>query len=534
MAESAEGGLQVEMKSVGSENNSEAQINQDGATEVKYPCESALTSVLKSSGSVGVDMLPSGASSMEKSENSHSIEINGSETDEPRKQAVSTEVDTVPIQLSSSVPLQPNFDLASETKSHEPASDVVSLDKTKQGPESNSISANKSGDDETTKVSTSEVNSESFVVENDTVSSNGAGKEVLSVTDTTSNISSNVDDIMPAEVAHAKTDTATCNTENSVPVAGSLDDNSLRVKAVTDPVAGTGDEDAGDKTNAVNEVFDSSRVAISAEVSVLETELKDNTMLDSFVPGTVQQGVTGNVLTAKQDREREDEELSKEAAEICFNSDKGIEVKETTEIPCCEPDSGNKPEEDCKMDSETNGGKALALVEDQGDTELTSASADALQTHVDSREGAISSPSKDIPYAVGLLPLKTALEKLQAMPEYHPRKTRSASSGKESGGEVPASRLKRKASSSADSLEKKMKPCDASDGDGSYESEGTMVMAVEDFDGNKTLEACIAEDTKTTLRSPSPKESVETVPVENKMEALLSTVELVSDSSDAV
>jgi hypothetical protein len=120
------------------------------------------------------------------------------------------------------------------------------------------------------------------------------------------------------------------------------------------------------------------------------------------------------------------------------------------------------------------------------------------------------------------------------MPEYHPRKTRSASSGKESGGEVPASRLKRKASSSADTIEKKMKPCDADDGDGSYDSEGTMVMAVEDFDGNTMLEACIAEDSKTTLMSSSPEESIETVAVENKMEALLSTMELVSDSSDAV
>jgi hypothetical protein len=171
---------------------------------------------------------------------------------------------------------------------------------------------------------------------------------------------------------------------------------------------------------------------------------------------------------------------------------------------------------------------ATVLVETQDGTEFTSPSINtgenALHIHVDSGEGAVSSPSKDIPYAVGLLPLKTALEKLQAMPEYHPRKTRSASSGKESGGEVPANHLKRKASSSADSLEKKMKPCDADDGD------GTMVMAVEDFDGNTMLEACIAEDSKTT----SPEESVETVAVENKMEPLPSTTELVSDSSDAV
>ncbi|XP_063217938.1 uncharacterized protein LOC134528332 [Bacillus rossius redtenbacheri] len=56
-----------------------------------------------------------------------------------------------------------------------------------------------------------------------------------------------------------------------------------------------------------------------------------------------------------------------------------------------------------------------------------------------------TSPPKDIPYAVGLLPLKTALEKLQAMPEHQPRKTRSGS--KDS---PPECRAKRKASASGD------------------------------------------------------------------------------------
>lgn len=36
------------------------------------------------------------------------------------------------------------------------------------------------------------------------------------------------------------------------------------------------------------------------------------------------------------------------------------------------------------------------------------------------------SPSMEIPFAVGLLPLRTALEKMQAMPDYQPRKTRSS------------------------------------------------------------------------------------------------------------
>ena len=36
------------------------------------------------------------------------------------------------------------------------------------------------------------------------------------------------------------------------------------------------------------------------------------------------------------------------------------------------------------------------------------------------------SPSMEIPFAVGLLPLRAALEKMQAMPDYQPRKTRSS------------------------------------------------------------------------------------------------------------
>lgn len=35
-------------------------------------------------------------------------------------------------------------------------------------------------------------------------------------------------------------------------------------------------------------------------------------------------------------------------------------------------------------------------------------------------------PHTEIPFAVGLLPLRTALEKMQATPDYQPRKTRSS------------------------------------------------------------------------------------------------------------
>lgn len=43
----------------------------------------------------------------------------------------------------------------------------------------------------------------------------------------------------------------------------------------------------------------------------------------------------------------------------------------------------------------------------------------------------VTSPTKDVPFAVGLLPLKTALEKIQTIPEHQPRKTRSSSTSKE-------------------------------------------------------------------------------------------------------
>ncbi|XP_046668100.1 uncharacterized protein LOC124359415 [Homalodisca vitripennis] len=45
-------------------------------------------------------------------------------------------------------------------------------------------------------------------------------------------------------------------------------------------------------------------------------------------------------------------------------------------------------------------------------------------------EAIIVSPTKDVPFAVGLLPLKDALVQIQSIPEYQPRKTRSGSTCK--------------------------------------------------------------------------------------------------------
>ena len=306
------------------------------------------------------------------------------------------------------------------------------------------------------------------------------------------------------------------------------------------------------ETGSVNPLVCSSGGAALTGADVLETEYKNDldtelpatAILESFVANTIQEGVTGNVLA--DDKETQDTEVSKEVRDMGLNSDKETEGKETVALLRCEPGQENKSEEEGNVESESRDVMDTMLVENQEDREMASQviSMDegALQTCVQTGEGAVSSPSKDIPYAVGLLPLRTALEKLQAMPEYHPRKTRSASSGKEPGGEVPAGRLKRKASSSVDSLEKKMKPCDADDdnddiGDdnGVYDSEGTVAMSVKELDGNTLLDTCIAEDSsKAILKSPSPEESVETVAVDNKMEPLPSMMELVSDASDAV
>ncbi|XP_026272831.1 longitudinals lacking protein, isoforms F/I/K/T isoform X2 [Frankliniella occidentalis] len=70
-------------------------------------------------------------------------------------------------------------------------------------------------------------------------------------------------------------------------------------------------------------------------------------------------------------------------------------------------------------------------------------------------------PSKDIPLAVGLLPLRTALERIQATPEHQPRKTRSSSLTGEGnkGG-------KRKSDSESENLEKKARSEEPVDSDG--------------------------------------------------------------------
>ncbi|XP_046998962.1 uncharacterized protein LOC124615174 [Schistocerca americana] len=72
-------------------------------------------------------------------------------------------------------------------------------------------------------------------------------------------------------------------------------------------------------------------------------------------------------------------------------------------------------------------------------------------------EGQVISPNKDIPYAVGLLPLKTALEKFQSMPDHQPRKTRSSSTSKEGSADPPAARVKRKASSTEGGPDRKIR-----------------------------------------------------------------------------
>lgn len=48
----------------------------------------------------------------------------------------------------------------------------------------------------------------------------------------------------------------------------------------------------------------------------------------------------------------------------------------------------------------------------------------------DESEAAVISPTKDVPFAVGLLPLKEALKQIQSVPDFQPRKTRASSASK--------------------------------------------------------------------------------------------------------
>lgn len=70
-------------------------------------------------------------------------------------------------------------------------------------------------------------------------------------------------------------------------------------------------------------------------------------------------------------------------------------------------------------------------------------------------------PNKDIPLAVGLLPLRTALDRIQATPEHQPRKNCSSSlTGEGSKGG------KRKSDSESESVEKKARSDEVVDSDG--------------------------------------------------------------------
>nr|CAD7608777.1 unnamed protein product [Timema genevievae] len=88
-----------------------------------------------------------------------------------------------------------------------------------------------------------------------------------------------------------------------------------------------------------------------------------------------------------------------------------------------------------------------------------------------------ASPSKDVPYAVGLLPLRTALEKLQTLPEYHPRKTRSLI---KDSPETPGTSIKRKASSSTtEGTDKKQRLSDEELESAAEETSGVLPSMVE-------------------------------------------------------
>jgi hypothetical protein len=564
LAESV-GGSQVESKPVEFESDVQTQIEQAGTVGIKDPCKSTLASVLKSSDSDGVDILHTEVVAVETSERSKPVESNISETGEQTAEAIPNETGRIPVEMNNLISLHSDSDVVAETDSPTPTLSTAIHDKTQESSGSDGISEDKSyGVIEATEVLTPETNLTCPIVENDKVSGNVSSDEILPETDNPSNISlcQNVVKITSSETALTETEATACdptsdtefenrNAENSLSVSTrdlSGVGKSLPIISCMDSNVGTESKEAVCKANSGKKLVDSSRSA--AEADVLETELKNDAdsevpaaaVLQSFVQDPVQQGVTGNVLAVEQGKEAQDIQLSKEATELSLISVKEVEGREIIEVSGCESDQEKKSDEEGKTACESSDAKDV-LVENQENTELTLSSVSTdendLQTGLSTGENAVSSPSKDIPYAVGLLPLKTALEKLQAMPEYHPRKTRSALSGRESGSEVPASRLKRKASSAADSLEKKMKPCDADDGDGSYDSEGTMAVVAEDFDEtgdeNTLLETCVAEDSgNTVLKSPSPEECMETVAADNKMEPLPSMMELVSDSGDTV
>nr|CAD7433301.1 unnamed protein product [Timema monikensis] len=88
-----------------------------------------------------------------------------------------------------------------------------------------------------------------------------------------------------------------------------------------------------------------------------------------------------------------------------------------------------------------------------------------------------ASPSKDVPYAVGLLPLRTTLDKLETLPEYHPRKPRSFI---KDSPETPGTSIKRKASSSAvEGTDKKQRLSDEELETTAEETSGVLPSMVE-------------------------------------------------------
>lgn len=186
----------------------------------------------------------------------------------------------------------------------------------------------------------------------------------------------------------------------------------------------------------------------NSNISLQQTGLTEKLFEKVSYPGRTESFTKGKRKIKETNRKGTDQNVINIARfnKKCFNnlrthrSTSKTVVKKNIKSACTEPNSKEKSDQKTK----TNNRVKCEMRENIDTLKISMGSplhqntigyisralwgdmSDIIEHNNDIMDLAEYSPNDEIPFAVGLLPLRTALEKMQAMPDYQPRKTRSS------------------------------------------------------------------------------------------------------------
>lgn len=157
--------------------------------------------------------------------------------------------------------------------------------------------------------------------------------------------------------------------------------------------------------------LDSQELAVEQALEAMmgDSESRSNTITQDFkeVSNEQQSQENNNLqLVLAQENELSEKQILEETGDFQFvYTDEKLDERSGSEVIIMEP------VDDVLLSTLNNTDKSSLVMDDVIAEECI--------------ETSVISPTKDVPFAVGLLPLKTALEKIQLKTEHQPRKTRS-------------------------------------------------------------------------------------------------------------